>query len=665
MTTATRPRAVGNYQLGDRLGEGTFGTVLKGTHLIASERVAIKVLEKKRMQQADDIERVGREIQILKMLKHPNVIRLWEIIYERDKIYLAMEFAPRGELFQHIVKNRRCREPEGRRFFKQLMAGVAYLHSQHVVHRDIKPENLLLDEHKNIRIADFGLSTRCAPGQVLRHSCGSPCYAAPEMLTTKGQHQGYVGHPVDVWSSGVTLFAMLCGFLPFEHTSTNMLYKKIIAGQYAAPPHLSRDAKDVMRRLLTTDPVKRWDIPQILAHPWCTDNGREPPSADPVAGTASQQAAAAAVPPDSNLVARLETQHQFGAAQLMQELAEAKHTPGTACYHLLLQRERKQHNDPLAATTLKPDGRPAVPPVRMSAVRGADASARAPLSDRTTGYGRQPAAAATSTRQVVSAREKGYGYGQHATNKENATNAPAAHNHQLAEPKADAKRAAAATGTAPQNYQSPRLNRSPAAKPSVPLRPYAPASSPELPSPQPPPLSGAPVGAAHAAARAAPSKHTSAIPGPAAEAEVPYAMLLQMHAAHRRRALAEQQAAARTSWRPAATAASPRDGAPPLAPRPPSAKAPTATGVPPSGTVRGGAALSSAARAPHAYADRSHHHNHPNHHHNHAGAADGLGRRPPVPSRHGADLRARKYAAAQAARDAARPSTGGTVAWAR
>ena len=236
MTTATRPRAVGNYQLGDRLGEGTFGTVLKGTHLIASERVAIKVLEKKRMQQADDIERVGREIQILKMLKHPNVIRLWEIIYERDKIYLAMEFAPRGELFQHIVKNRRCREPEGRRFFKQLMAGVAYLHSQHVVHRDIKPENLLLDEHKNIRIADFGLSTRCAPGQVLRHSCGSPCYAAPEMLTTKGQHQGYVGHPVDVWSSGVTLFAMLCGFLPFEHTSTNMLYKKIIAGQYAAPP---------------------------------------------------------------------------------------------------------------------------------------------------------------------------------------------------------------------------------------------------------------------------------------------------------------------------------------------------------------------------------------------------------------------------------------------
>ena len=101
-----------------------------------------------------------------------------------------------------------------------------------MVHRDIKPENLLLDEQRNIRIADFGLSTRCAPSQVLRHSCGSPCYAAPEMLTTWGQQHGYVGHPVDVWSCGVTLFAMVCGFLPFEHTSTNVLYKKIIASHH-------------------------------------------------------------------------------------------------------------------------------------------------------------------------------------------------------------------------------------------------------------------------------------------------------------------------------------------------------------------------------------------------------------------------------------------------
>ena len=116
--------SVGHYKIGERLGEGTFGTVVKATHAIAGERVAVKVLEKKKMQHADDIERVGREIQILKLLKHPYVIRLWEIIYERDRIYLVMEFAARGELFQHIVKNRRCREPEGRRFFKQLIKTV-------------------------------------------------------------------------------------------------------------------------------------------------------------------------------------------------------------------------------------------------------------------------------------------------------------------------------------------------------------------------------------------------------------------------------------------------------------------------------------------------------------------------------------------------------------
>ena len=176
-------------------------------------------------------QRVGREIQILKLLKHPNVVRLWEILYTQKRIFLVMEFAARGELFQHIVRAGRLAEDEGRRFFGQIIAGVAYLHSQHVVHRDLKPENLLLDANRNILIADFGLSTRCAPGQVLKHSCGSPCYAAPEMLRV-GQQMRYVGHPVDLWSCGVTLYAMLCGCL-FEHANTSSLYKKIIAGNYS------------------------------------------------------------------------------------------------------------------------------------------------------------------------------------------------------------------------------------------------------------------------------------------------------------------------------------------------------------------------------------------------------------------------------------------------
>ena len=163
------------------------------------------------------------------------------------------------------------REDEGKRFFQQIVAGVAYLHANNIVHRDIKPENLLLDGDRNIRIVDFGLSTKCAPGQVLKHACGSPCYAAPEMLTREGQAAGYVGHPVDIWSTGVTLFAMICGFLPFEHANTSALYKKIIAGEYAAPPFLSREAKDILRKLLTTDHKRRITLTDAAQHAWCVN----------------------------------------------------------------------------------------------------------------------------------------------------------------------------------------------------------------------------------------------------------------------------------------------------------------------------------------------------------------------------------------------------------
>ena len=327
------PSTVGRYAVGDKLGEGTFGTVMKGAHQLAGEKVAIKVLEKRRMQQADDIERVGREIQILKQLKHPHVIRLWEIIHTSDRIYLIMEFTARGELFQHIVKAGRLSEDEGRRFFNQIVAGVSYLHANNVVHRDIKPENLLLDSEKTIRIIDFGLSTKCAPGQVLKHACGSPCYAAPEMLTREGQTHGYVGHPVDIWSSGITLFAMICGFLPFEHQNTSQLYKKIIAGDYTAPPFLSREAKDVIKRLLTTDPQRRWSLEQIAAHPWCTAGG----AASSVIRAGSSEAGAVAqllseTTPDVPTLAKME-QHGYKVDEVTTELG--KHSEAAATYWLM------------------------------------------------------------------------------------------------------------------------------------------------------------------------------------------------------------------------------------------------------------------------------------------------------------------------------------------
>ena len=358
----------GNYVFSTPLGEGTFGTVVKATHKIAKEHVAVKVLEKKRMLQADESEvraapraarkiarapprppltssaappaqRVGREIQILKLLKHPNVVRLWEILYTQKRIFLVMEFAARGELFQHIVRAGRLAEDEGRRFFGQIIAGVAYLHSQHVVHRDLKPENLLLDANRNILIADFGLSTRCAPGQVLKHSCGSPCYAAPEMLTRVGQQMGYVGHPVDLWSCGVTLYAMLCGCLPFEHANTSSLYKKIIAGNYSEPRHLSRDARDILRRILNTDARKRFTVPQIQSHAWSRGEEKVGRAAAGASATLLDETASlASWVPDSSLLERLE-RHGYAAATTAEELAEGRHTAATASYFLLRLKE--------------------------------------------------------------------------------------------------------------------------------------------------------------------------------------------------------------------------------------------------------------------------------------------------------------------------------------
>ena len=185
-------------------------------------------------------------MELLRSLSHPNIIRLYETYDNEGKIYMITELCTGGELFDRIVSYDHYSEERAAHAFAQMAEAIGHCHAHGIVHRDLKPENLLLDSEQQLRIADFGLSTRCAPGQVLKHSCGSPCYAAPEMLTRVGQQMGYVGHPVDLWSCGVTLYAMLCGCLPFEHANTSSLYKKIIAGNYSEPRHLSRDARDIL-----------------------------------------------------------------------------------------------------------------------------------------------------------------------------------------------------------------------------------------------------------------------------------------------------------------------------------------------------------------------------------------------------------------------------------
>lgn len=253
-----------SYDIDKELGKGTFGEVKLGIHRITNEKVAIKVLEKDKIVDEADKERITREIHILKLIRHPNIIQLYEIIEDKEKLYLITEYLSGGELFDYIVANQRVNELEACKFYQQLLDGIEYVHKLNIVHRDLKPENLLLDSKKNIKIIDFGLSNLYKEKGLLSTACGSPCYAAPEMIAGKK----YDGLSVDLWSSGVILFALICGYLPFDDDDTPVLYKKIMKGDYSIPSFVSTKAADLIKCVLNTDPEKRYKIKDIKAHNW-------------------------------------------------------------------------------------------------------------------------------------------------------------------------------------------------------------------------------------------------------------------------------------------------------------------------------------------------------------------------------------------------------------
>jgi len=231
---------------------------------VTGHKVAVKILNKAKIKQLGMEEKVQREINILHLCTHPHIIRLYEVIDTPTDIFLVNEYVSGGELFDYIVSKGRLSSDEARNFFHQIVSGVEYCHFQKIVHRDLKPENLLLDSNLNIKIADFGLSNLMRDGDFLRTSCGSPNYAAPEVISG----HLYAGPEVDVWSCGVILYALLCGSLPFDDESIPNLFKKIKSGMYSLPSHLSQLARNLIPRMLEVDPMKRITIPEIRLHPW-------------------------------------------------------------------------------------------------------------------------------------------------------------------------------------------------------------------------------------------------------------------------------------------------------------------------------------------------------------------------------------------------------------
>ena len=235
--------------MGKTLGIGSFGKVKVAEHILTGHKVAIKILNRKKIKAIDMEEKVRREIKILRLFMHPHIIRLYEVLETPHDIYVVMEYVKSGELFDYIVEKGRLGENEARHFFQQIVSGVEYCHRNMVVHRDLKPENLLLDSKSNVKIADFGLSNVMRDGHFLKTSCGSPNYAAPEVISGKL----YSGPEVDVWSCGVILYALLCGSLPFDDESIPNLFKKIKGGIYNLPSHLSPGARDLTQLVFPHD----------------------------------------------------------------------------------------------------------------------------------------------------------------------------------------------------------------------------------------------------------------------------------------------------------------------------------------------------------------------------------------------------------------------------
>ncbi|XP_068651766.1 CBL-interacting protein kinase 24-like isoform X2 [Aristolochia californica] len=262
-------KKVGKYELGRTIGEGTFAKVKFAQNIETGESVAVKVLAKSTILKHKMVNQIKREISIMKIVRHPNIVKLCEVLASRIKIYIILEFVTGGQLFDKIVHQGRLRESESRRYFQQLIDAVDYCHSKGVYHRDLKPENLLLDSKGDLKVSDFGLSALPQQGVGLLHTtCGTPNYVAPEVLS----NEGYDGAAADVWSCGVILFVLMAGYLPFDEVDLLTLYKKINAAEFSCPPWFSVRATSLICQILDPNPETRIRIEGIRKDEWFKRN---------------------------------------------------------------------------------------------------------------------------------------------------------------------------------------------------------------------------------------------------------------------------------------------------------------------------------------------------------------------------------------------------------
>jgi 5'-AMP-activated protein kinase, catalytic alpha subunit len=254
------------FEIGRVLGQGTFAKVYHGKNLATNQSVAIKVIDKEKIAKVGLMDQIKCEIKVMNMVRHPNIVQLYEVMATKSKIYFVLEYVRGGELFNKVSKGR-LREDVARKYFQQLISAVDFCHSRKVYHRDLKPENLLLDENGNLKVSDFGLSALAESKRVdglLHTTCGTPAYVAPEVISRKG----YDGAKADVWSCGVILFVLLAGYLPFHDQNLMEMYRKIGKAEYKFPQWFSPDVRRLLTRILDPNPSTRITTQRIMENPW-------------------------------------------------------------------------------------------------------------------------------------------------------------------------------------------------------------------------------------------------------------------------------------------------------------------------------------------------------------------------------------------------------------
>ncbi|KAM8792622.1 maternal embryonic leucine zipper kinase [Eudromia elegans] len=317
-----------HYKLYETIGTGGFAKVKLAKHRLTGEKVAVKIMDK--LALGDDLPRVQIEIDAMKSLSHQHVCQLYHVIETSKKIFMVLEYCPGGELFDYIISKDRLSEEEARVFFRQIVAAIAYVHSQGYAHRDLKPENLLIDDEQNLKLTDFGLCAKPKGGldYHLNTCCGSPAYAAPELI----QGKAYIGSEADIWSMGVLLYALLCGFLPFDDENVMAVYRKIMRGKYHVPKWLSPSSTLLLHQMLQVDPKKRITVKHLLSHPWLMQG-----YSDPVQWQSKYPLGHI----DEDCITELSVFHKQSRESISELIAQWKYDQLSATYLLLQSRKAR------------------------------------------------------------------------------------------------------------------------------------------------------------------------------------------------------------------------------------------------------------------------------------------------------------------------------------